>query len=86
MTEPLEHLNTQGLVTAGEIESRAFRETRSAEDYRNAEIAGAVKAYAETSLWCQALIARAGPYDDTRFLQHQLIWLADQIREVQTGG
>lgn len=79
-----QQINTIGLESTGEFESRAMRETRVAEDYENARIAGAAQAFTEVGLFAKSRIAAAGPYDDTRALQDLEIWLADKIREVHS--
>lgn len=80
MTEPL-HINTEGVVQVGELDTRLLREVKVAEDYRNARIAGATGAYTEVSHFAQSVIAGAGPYDDVRALHALLVWVADKIRE-----
>jgi len=81
----LDHqINTIGLESTGEFESRAMRETRTAEDYTNAWIAGAAQALTHVSLFAAERIAAAGPYDDVRALQELEQWVADKIREVHS--
>lgn len=80
----MDHINTIGLATTGEFETRAMRETRTAEDYTNAWIAGAAAALAQVNLFAANRIAMAGPYDDVRALKELEQWVADKIREVHS--
>lgn len=80
----MESINTIGLEATGEFESRAMRETRTAEDYTNAWVAGAAAALGQVSQFAQNRIAMAGPYDDVRALRDLELWVADKIREVHS--
>jgi hypothetical protein len=79
----MDQLNTEGIARVGEIETRAFKEIRVAENYDNVRIGGQVQAYKEIALWVAAQIEIAGPYDDIRHLKYLIVWLGDKIREVQ---
>lgn len=81
----MDHFNVEGVVTAGEVETRVMREARVAYDFRNAFVAGQVRSLEETSLWVQEQISKAGPYDDTRALQALTTWVADKIRSAQAS-
>lgn len=81
----LDHqINTIGLESTGEFETRAMRETRTAEDYHNAWIAGATAALNQVSMFARERINMAGPYDDVRALHEMEAWVADKIREVHS--
>lgn len=80
----MDQINTIGLVSTGEFESRAMRETRTAEDYTNAWIAGATEALGQVNLFAANRIAMAQPYDDVRALEELQLWVADKIREVHS--
>jgi hypothetical protein len=77
-------INTIGLESTGEFESRAMRETRTAEDYTNAWVAGAANALTKVAIFAEERILAAGPYDDVRALQELEQWVADKIREVHS--
>jgi hypothetical protein len=78
-----EHINTEGIVSVGEITTRVQREAIEEANYHNAYVAGAVTALQNTESWCREQIKMAGPYDDVRHLEYLTIWLTDRIREVQ---
>lgn len=80
----MEQINTIGLVSTGEFETRAMRETRTEHDYTNAWIAGAQAALTQVNLFAANRIALAGPYDDMRALEELQLWVADKIREVHS--
>jgi hypothetical protein len=80
----MDQINTIGLESTGEFETRAMRETRTAEDYSNAWIAGAATALDQVGMFAAERIAAAGPYDDIRALHELEAWVADKIREVHS--
>lgn len=79
-----EQINTEGLTQVGEIETRALREIRVAENHHNSLVSGQVKAYQDAAEFVRFLYKSAGPYDDTRPLVTIQTWLGDRIREVQS--
>lgn len=80
----LESINTDGVVSVGEINTRLMREAVVEPDYRESWVSGAKTAYEEISVWAQERIVRAGPYDDTRALQELVSILGDKIRDVHS--
>jgi hypothetical protein len=80
-----ESINTEGVVSVGEINTRLLREAKQAADYHNAEVAGAVRVLNEAAEFLNAQLSAAGPYDDTRTMRMLLVWIGDKIREVQTS-
>lgn len=80
----MDNINTEGVAQIGEINTRALREVQVEDDYRNAQVAGAVRAYERTSIWVRERLSAAGPYDDTRPMMELLVWLGDKIRETQS--
>jgi hypothetical protein len=78
------HINTEGIATTGEYETRVMREARVAEDYHNAKVSGAVWALSAMAEFAGAQLQVAGPYDDTRSIKQMLAWANDRIREVQS--
>lgn len=79
----LEHLNTEGLAQVGEVETRAMKEARVAEDYNNALIAGKVGAFNETASFIRSVLGSLGRFDDPRGLNTVLVWISDKVREAQ---
>lgn len=79
-------INTDGVTSIGEINSRAFREAIAEPDFRMARIAGEVRAYENTIRWCEEAIQLAGPYDDTRLVENLIRILGDKIRESHSSA
>ena len=80
----MEHLNTEGVVKVGEVETRVLKEARAEFDLGPAIAHAKTEAYEEMAVWIRLRLASCGPYDDTRSLMGLLTWLADRIREVNT--
>lgn len=79
-----ERINTEGVVEAGELTTRAWREVITEPDFANARVAGADAAYREALKWVQERIDTAEIYADTRALQEMVTWLGDKIRAVHS--
>lgn len=81
----MEHINSEGVVEVGEINTRVFREAITEVDFHNATVSGSVNAFGKTLEFSRRQLALAGPYDDTRPIKEMILWLGDRIREVQNG-
>lgn len=81
-----QHINTDGVVSVGEINTRLMREAITEPDHREAVRSGLSKAYRECAVYAQERIDGAGPYDDTRALKDMVTWLGDRIREVHANA
>lgn len=75
-------VDVDGVVKVGEVITRVYREALVADDYAQAGIAGATRAYESVAIFARERIAAAGPFDDMRAMEDLLIWIADRIREV----
>jgi hypothetical protein len=76
-----EGVETDGVVGVGEVITRVYREALVEDDYTQAQITGATRAYETVALFARERIAAAGPYDDMRAMEDLVLWVADRIRE-----
>jgi len=79
-------VETEGIVTLGEVITRVTREVQVSDDYHNAEVSGAAAAYGKMAFHIQEIINKSGPYDDVRALDEMKAWIADRIREIHSGA
>jgi hypothetical protein len=84
MTDELEVLPTDGLVTIGEYDVRLQRGRESSAEHENAWRGGAKWALEEVARFTESVRAVAGPYDDMRAIETLETWIADRIREIHS--
>ena len=77
-----DHIDTTGVMSVGEINTRVQREAQVEADYRNAYVAGWTRAYERMILACEQRLAAARPYDDTRALSEMIVIARDEIKAV----
>lgn len=77
-------VESEGVQIVGEVISRTTREAIVESDFRNAWISGAQTVLQLTAARMTMLIARAGPYDDTRALQETVEWVHDTMKAIHS--
>lgn len=79
----MDHINSEGVVGIGEINTRVLREALVELEFENAKVAAKVETLNGVIKFAKEHIDKAGPYDDTRSMSELIVWAGDRIREVQ---